>query len=345
MRLEIVSKDGKGERWVGAVLCHDLLGEDRHPLLRKGHRLIRDDSFMVEHSDSPELHLLWLDEGDVDEDTAAIRLARVVAGPGVAVHAPVESQVRLSAARRGLASVNVTALTAINTVAGVTVFTVPDGVPVERGGTLAGVKITELAIDGRSLSAAECCGVTAGEDAGVIHVHPFLPLRVAAVVRERLSDQQRRRFEDSLRLRVSWLGGAVASVRYPAERWSARDSVLAAVAAADVVIVAGVSSVYPLEGAWLDLLAAGATVVRRGLPVHPGSSYWVLTLDEVPIIGVASCGMLSRRSALDLLLPRCFAREPLDGAFLASLGHGGLLQNSGLSRIPSYGGEPEADAW
>ena len=43
------------------------------------------------------------------------------------------------------------------------------------------------------------------------------------------------------------------------------------------------------------------------------------------MIGVASCGMFSRRTALDLLLTRLFAGEALDLGYLAGLGHGGLL--------------------
>ena len=42
-----------------------------------------------------ELHLLWLDEGDVGEDAAAIRIAAAVAGPGTTTRPPVESQARL----------------------------------------------------------------------------------------------------------------------------------------------------------------------------------------------------------------------------------------------------------
>jgi hypothetical protein len=94
--------------------------------------------------------------------------------------------------------------------------------------------------------------------------------------------------------------------------------------------------VDPLEGTWLDLIDAGASVVRRGLPVHPGSSYWLVTLGDVPVIGVGSCGMFSRRSALDLLLIRCFAGGTLDRGFLAGLGHGGLLQAEQGWQIPAY---------
>jgi hypothetical protein len=81
--------------------------------------------------------------------------------------------------------------------------------------------------------------------------------------------------------------------------------------------------------------------------MHPGSSYWIAELLGRPVIGVASCGMFSRRSALDLLIARLHAGLPLDPAYLASLGHGGLLGREAAWRIPPYeaalGDDPDED--
>lgn len=340
MRLEVL--DGTGistGSWVGAVLCRDVLGSDRRPLLHKGRRLEAADASLLGGAADQEIHLLWPEPGELDEDTAALRLARAVAGPGVEHHPPVESQVRLSAAGRGLARIDATTLARLNAIEGITIFTVPDGIPVERGRTLGGVKITPLVIPEQSLAEAERRARAARGGACVVSVRPFLPLRVAAVVRQGIDDRARRRFERSLLARAEWFGGGVASVDYATSRSAAAAALARATTAADVVLVVGVASVDPLEGTWRDLLDTGASVVRRGLPIHPGSSYWLVTVGDVPVVGVASCGMLSRRSALDLLLTRCFAGEPLDRAFLAGLGHGGLLGPEAAWRIPAWKGE------
>lgn len=339
MRLEALdgaAVGGPPARWVGAVLCRDVLGPDSRPALLKGHRLERADALTLEAAQPDELHLAWLEPGDVDEDTAAMRIARAVAGDHVEVHRPVESQVRLSASARGLLHVDAAALQALNAVDGVTVFALPDGVPVDAGKTLAGVKITPLAIAGDLLDSALPAEA-------LMAVRAFLPLRVAVVVRERLSEGERERFERSLRSKVTWFGGDVEAIRYVSSDPAATRAALEESAQrADIALAVGVASVDPLDVTWRSVVDAGARVVRRGLPVHPGSSYWVVELHGSPVIGVASCGMFSRRTALDLLLTRCFAGEPLDPTYLASLGHGGLLAAEMAWRFPRYDALGEA---
>ncbi|HVC42646.1 MAG TPA: hypothetical protein VND54_11770 [Candidatus Saccharimonadales bacterium] len=317
-------------------------------MLTKGAMLVHGDEPAMRSARPEELHLLWLDDGDVGEDAAAVRIAATVAGPGTAARTPVESQVRLVAAWRGIVAVDVRALAAINAVDGVTVFTVADGLHVDAGRTLAGVKITPLAIDEWSLEQAERAALSSGDGAGILSVRPFLPLRVAAIVRQQLTDDARERFERSLGLRSAWFGGTVEPVRYvddsPAQ---VRQALLDAAGTSDIVLAVGVASVDPLDVTWQSLIAAGATSIRRGLPMHPGSSYWIAELLGRPVIGVASCGMFSRRSALDLLIARLHAGLPLDAPYLASLGHGGLLGKEAAWRIPPYeaalSDDPDAD--
>jgi molybdenum cofactor cytidylyltransferase len=340
VRLEVLpgsAVDGPPGRWSGAVLCRDVIGADGRTALTKGVHLEPDDAATLVAARPSELHLLWLDEGDVGEDAAAIRIATAVAGPGTIARPPVESQVRLVSAWRGLVEVDVATLAAVNAVDGVTVFTVPDGLPVDAGRKLAGVKITPLAIAEPSVVAAEMAASAAPGGAGTLAVRPFLPLRVAAIVRQHLTDSARARFERSIGMRSAWYGGSVESVHYVEDNARhVQDALRAAAASADVVLAVGVASVDPLEVTWQSLIAAGATSLRRGLPMHPGSSYWIAELLGRPVIGVASCGMFSRRSALDLLLARLHAGLPLDPPYLSSLGHGGMLGREAAWRIPPY---------
>jgi molybdenum cofactor cytidylyltransferase len=351
VKLEILpgtTVDGPTTKWAGAVLCRDVLDGSGRPVLSKGTVLGPEHDAILRKAHPDELHLLRLDEGDVGEDAAAVRIAAAVAGPGTAAKAPVESQVRLVASWRGMVAVDVHALSAVNAVDGVTVFTVPDGLHVDAGRTLAGVKITALAIDESTLERAVHAAGSASGGAGILSVRPFLPLRVAAIVRQQLTEEARLRFEHSLGMRSAWFGGSIEPVRYvDDDREAVRSALVDAAATADLVLAVGVASVDPLDVTWQSLLAAGATSIRRGLPMHPGSSYWIAELGGRPVIGVASCGMFSRRSALDLLIARLHAGLPLDPAYLASLGHGGLLGKEAAWRIPPYeaalGDDPDED--
>lgn len=346
MRTELVPvgawRDDPG-RWLGGVLCHDLRAGDGSTLLAKGHRLERADDVLLESAGSGPLHLLFLAPDDVDEDTAAERLGAALAGPGIVLSRPVESQVNCRARTRGLLRVASATLLRLNSHQGVTVFTLPDSMPVERGRGVAGVKITALGIPEAELAEAEAEARSGPPP--LVDVVPFLPLRVSAVVCERLTAPRRARFEEALRLKVGWLGGTVGEVLYMPERELAERRTLAALArGCDLLLVAGVASTDPLDTPWLALLEAGAVVVRRGLPAHPGSSYWVVRLGGTEVVGVASCGMFSRRTVLDLLLCHRFAGGPLDGPFLASLGEGGLLARELAYRFPDYGEGASASA-
>jgi len=340
--------DGPSTRWIGAVLCRDIHDVSGRPVLTKGVVLAAPDEPALRAARPDELHVLWLDDGDVGEDAAAVRIAAAVAGPGTFARPPVESQARLVASWRGMVAVDVEALAALNAVEGITVFTVPDGLHVDAGRTLAGVKITPLAISEWSLEQAERAAQSADRGARILSVRPFLPLRVAAIVRQQLTEEARLRFERSLGLRSAWFGGTVQPVRYVDDSAEhVRQALVDAAGSADIVLAVGVASVDPLDVTWQSLLAAGATSIRRGLPMHPGSIYWIAELRGRPVIGVASCGMFSRRSALDLLIARLHAGLPLDAGYLASLGHGGLLGREAAWRIPPYeaalGDDPDED--
>src|SRR5256885_16271653 len=76
---------------------------------------------------------------------------------------------------------------------------------------------------------------------------------------------------------------------------------------------------------------------KQGAPAHPGSAVWLAYLSDKPIFGVAACGMFSRATVLDLILPRLFTGARVTADDFNRLGHGGRLsQNMALS-FPAYG--------
>ena len=320
----------------GAVLAQTLLVPDDHHrvLLLKGRILTRDDWPVVASARIEELHIVRIEAGDIHEDEAARRLAKVVAGSGVLVHGPVESQVRLSAEVNGIFKVDVQRLETLNSIEDVSIFTLFDGQLVSKGKTVAGVKVTPFVVKEARLGEAED---VAGFD-GVVQVLAFRPMRVAVLVRERLEPAQREKFQASIEMKVAWFGSAISEIRYVADDVSVVEkAVRELLRDADLLLTAGANATDPLDPTLVALERVGARMEKQGAPAHPGSAVWLAYLTDRPIFGVAACGMFSRATVLDLILPRLFTGARVTAADFNGLGHGGLLSKDMGFRFPAYG--------
>jgi hypothetical protein len=321
----------------GAVLAQTLLVPDDHHrvLILKGRILSRNDWPVVAGARVDELHVVRMEPGDIHEDEAARRLAKLVAGPGVVQHGPVESQVRLSAEVNGIFQVDVQRLAALNAIPDISVFTLFDGQLVSKGKTVAGVKVTPFVVSEARLREVE--QVASGVE-GVVRVLTFRPMRVAILVRERLEPEQREKFQASIEMKVAWFGSSISDIRYVPDAVDAvRETIAELILDADLLLTAGANATDPLDPTLVALEQLGASMEKRGAPAHPGSAVWLAYLADRPIFGVAGCGMFSKATVLDLILPRLFSGSRVSAADFNSLGHGGLLSRDMAFRFPPYG--------
>jgi hypothetical protein len=320
----------------GRVLAHDVDArvDGARVRLRKGHILTADDLPSLRAANR-DLHLLTLEPGDVHEDAAARRLAKAVAGCGVTIGEPHESQIALRAEHRGLLAIDTARLLAINSVPDMSVWTLFDAQIVRQGQTIAGVKATPLITREESVRASECI---ARDGDAVIRVLPFVPRHVGVLVREELLPAAGERFREAITTKVEWFGSAITEIAHPANTVAALIEAFQHLIAdgADMMLCAGVTSTDPLDLTVRALDLLGARWEKRGVPAHPGSTYWLAYLGDVPVLGMASCGMFSRATVLDLILPRFFAGEQVTARTLAALGHGGLLNKGMAFRFPDY---------
>lgn len=321
---------------IGRVVCNDIVaaGPAGRVKLSKGHVLVAEDIPAL-RAFSDEVHLLQLDSGDVHEDQASCRLARAIAGDGLVARGPIESQTHLRATRRGLVSVRSDALAAMNSLPDVSVYTVYDGQPVEEGKAVAATKVTPLAILETILAEAE---EIARQAFPVASVQPFLGGGVGVIVRERLAGRARDKFERAIHMKVGWFGSPITAIKYLPDDVDAISAALQGLLDADVslILAAGVNSTDPLDLTLQALDRVGAVTERRGVPSHPGSTCWLAYVRDVPIFGLALCGMFSTTTALDLLLPRFLSGSPVRADDIARLGHGGLLGKEMGFRFPDY---------
>jgi hypothetical protein len=295
------------------------------------------------------LRLAWPEAGDVHEDEAAGRLARAVGGAGVELRAPRQSRIDLAARWDGVLQVRAEPLRRVNAIDPLEVFTVFHGQAVMGGQVVASIKVAPHLVRDEALRAGE--GI-ARQEGPLVEVRPYQPQDVAAIAVEALAPAALERFERGARTKLEALGsrfvGAIliADDR-PAEAAAAIGAALDQLAGRRnirVLLVGGVSAGDPLSPFWESLASRGGTVIRRGVPAHPGSMIWIAELGDTQLLGLPTCGMFSLATAADLVLPRLLTGERLTAESLADLGHGGLLTRDMRFRFPAYArdlGAPE----
>jgi hypothetical protein len=323
------------ERLLDAIICEEVKLNGRR-LFHKGHRVEPADLETIAQFDRP-VHALRLDPRDVHEDEAGIRLAEAIAGEGVARRKPVQSRVNLTADRKGLYRVDNEALLALNRLPGITIFALPDRLPVLPGKILAGAKIAPVAIDASVLREAEAIAAAAP----VVQVKPFKTLKIGVVTTEGLQGDIAVRFQATVNRKVDWYGGDVLGFsdlrNEPSDVAEAIQGYLDR--GADLIMTGGGNTIDPLDAALLALPKIGGEIVKFGAPAHPGSMFWLAYRGETPIFNLASCSMYSKATAADLILPWIMAGERVTLDDMAGLGLGGLLDRDMSYRFPPYDAE------
>jgi hypothetical protein len=241
----------------------------------------------------------------------------------------------IAATRRGMLRVDVERLTRLNAIEGACAYTLYDRQIVEAGETVARAKVTPFVIEETHVEMVERLTRDAG---GVVRVVAFQPLAVGAVVQETLGETAMLRFRDALCEKIEWFGSRLIEPRCSAASGS---DVAAAIedvraAGAHVIIMAGTKALDPLDPAFVALNRLGVTLERYGVPAHPGSLFWTARLGDVTLLGMPSCGLFSRATVFDLVLPRVLAGERVGREELAALGHGGLITRELAFRFPRY---------
>lgn len=313
---------------VGKVLSHDVTSivkdQFKGPLLRKGHIISETDVDALRRAGKEHIFILELDDGEVHEDEAGLRLGIAAAGSGVRLVGPKESRVNLLASHPGLLKVKVDLLEQVNQLDDVVLATLPGNRVVAANEVVAGTKVIPLAVKETILMQAE--RLLQGQ--GLISVLPFRSWRVGLVItgEEVYSGLITDSFAPVLREKLSSFGSQVVAVDYAPDQCE----VIAALIrkqidrGAQLVLVTGGMSVDPDDVTPSAVRLTGADIVQYGAPVLPGAMFLIAYLGDVPILGVPACGMFFRITVLDLILPRLLAGEHITKRDLNRLAHGGL---------------------
>lgn len=327
---------------IGHTLCHDITriipGGEKGVAFKKGH--------VIREEDIPELIkigkvnlFVWEDQADmVHENDAAEVLFSLVAGEGMAASPVKEGKVEIFAGADGVLRVDRDRLAKLNAFDEIMVAVRHDNVPVRKGDKLAGTRIIPLAIARETLNAA----VGAISGGAVLSVKPFRKKRSGIVTTgsEVASGLIQDGFTPVVRAKLAEYGGAdeVGHHIVSDEPDQATGAILSLIeAGAQIVLVTGGMSVDPDDKTPLAIRNTGAHIVSYGAPVLPGAMFMTAYLGEVPIVGLPGCVMHSRRTILDLILPRLMADIPVTRDDIDALAVGGLCLECPTCIFPNCG--------
>lgn len=263
-----------------------------------------------------------LEPGDVDENAAALRLARAVTGGHVRVEAPFTGRSNLYAEAAGVLTIDAGAIDALNMVdEAITVATLPAYRAVTAGEMIGTVKIIPFSVPEALIAATEAAG------RGAIAVSPYRARRVA-VISTLLPGLKPSVIDKTVAVLAERLHPAGASI--VAERRVAHDTeALAremAAVEADLIVLFGASAITDRADVIPAALErAGGRIEHFGMPVDPGNLLLIGALGGVPVIGAPGCARSPRENGFDWVLQRLLADVPVTRRDIQRMGVGGLL--------------------
>jgi len=327
------------EEAVGLTLGYDITkivpGREKYRAFRKG-QVIKDQDIPKLKDMGKEHIYIWESVDNlIHEDEAALRLARLAVGPGLSWNEPNQGRVNIWANQGGLLKVQVEMLNQINNLDEIVFATLHNDRVVAEGQTVAGTRVVPVAVEKETIEAAEriCSGL-----GPIMAIKPFLPLWVAVVTTgtEVNSGRIKDGFARIIRQKIAPFGGRwMGQVIVPDDPVLITQEIRNFVAeGAQFVVVTGGMSVDADDATPQGIRDTGANVIFYGAPILPGSQFMLAYQGHVPICGVPGGALFSRKTTLDLLLPRIFAGDRISRQDIVAMGHGGLCEECAICHFP-----------
>lgn len=309
----------------GAILAHAVALD--HHLLKKGTLLREEDLAEILAAKIPFLMVARLETGDVGENEAALRIARLILGPGTEMGMPATGRVNIFALERGLVLVdskNIDALNAIDEA--ITIATVPPDSEVDAGQMIATIKIIPFAISKKIAEKAARLSF------------PHAPLSVRAFrnrpigfIQTFLQSTKPALLDKTSAIMATRLAryGATATleIRAPHDQASLEKAIDQCIdQGAEIICILGGSAITDRRDIIpAAILKLGGIIDRLGMPVDPGNLLLLTHIGKLPILGLPGCARSPLLNGMDRVLARLLADIPVSGEDIQRMGVGGLL--------------------
>lgn len=330
------------EEAIGMVIPHDLTeivpGSFKGARFKKGHIIREEDIPKLKDLGKNHIYVLELEEDELHEDEAALRLAKAVAGEGVEWSEEIrEGKVNFRALYEGLLKIETEALLRINLLGEISLSTKHTNLWVKKGELIAGGRAIPLVVKKNLLEEVE--KICSEYPVKVLRVLPRKIYKAGLVITG--SEVFYGRIEDAFAKRmIPKLEGYGLNVEGPLFAPDDKDFIKANIEnllkrGCEVVLVTGGMSVDPDDVTKLAIRELNPEIYLYGTPVLPGNMFLYACLpDNRVILGVPACAMYFQITVLDLVLPRVLVGEKLSRYDIAKLGHGGFCYNCKECRYP-----------
>ncbi|MBO3377859.1 molybdopterin-binding protein [Clostridium perfringens] len=322
---------------VGTILSHDVTqiipGKFKGRAFKKGH-VIREEDIEKLLSIGKEHVYVWeKEEGMLHENEAAERLKDLVCGEGLGFGEIKEGKIEFLADKDGLLKIDKEKLLELNMLGEIIVSTIHGNFPVKKGDKVGATRVIPLVIDENKIIEAE----NLIKDK-IIEVKEIKNKKTFAITtgNEVYSGRIKDAFGPVLKEKLKEFNiDLERQVILPDDKEKIIEEIKRALdEGAELILCTGGMSVDPDDVTPTAIKECGGELITYGSPVLPGAMLLLAYYNDVPIIGIPSCAMYSKRTALDLVLPRVLADERLTLRDIAEYGHGGLCLNCPVCTFP-----------
>lgn len=316
----------------GKILGHNIAGIDGKRLLRKGKPLTEEDLEKLRILGRTSVYVAELEPDDVDENSAARRVAKAICGPGLHMPGVSSGRANLLSDEMGILRIDVDRLIRINECDGITLATLTTHSPVHKKQIVATVKVIPYAVPESVVRAAEAI---AQESSPMVQVDS-LPARSVGMILSGSTSLHAKLVTDfvPLRDRIERLGSSVTRTDFVALDDESDEAALAqmlqehAASGIGMILLAGETAIMDSQDIVPRAIErAGGYVESVGAPVDPGNLLMLAYLNGVPVVGAPGCARSRKTNIVDWILPRLMVGDHLTRKDIIQLGHGGLLQD------------------
>ena len=324
---------------VGCILSHDVTkivpGEFKGRLFKKGHVIREEDIPKLLDIGKEHIYVWEPKKGQLHENDAAIRVKDLVLGQGCYISEEIkEGKIDFFANTQGIVKINKDLLLKLNLLGEIIVSTIHNNTPVKKGEKIGATRVIPLIIDEKKILEAE--KIIKEKIISVEEIKPKKAVLITTgneVYKGRIKDA----FLPVMKEKLEYYGSEIVKqIILPDIKEMITENILKAIEEdkVDMIICTGGMSVDPDDVTPSAIKDCNGEIVTYGAPVLPGAMFLLAYYKNIPILGVPSCAMYSKRTIFDLVLPRILADEKLSFEDIARFGNGGMCLNCEICSFP-----------